>query len=297
MFTGAALLLCLGASGRHVAASTRHQGLGLAQEPKGPALPTGTSLAISYGAGDPFRHEVGGGLTFYASGTIDTGTRTLPVSLEGRLFVPRNFASLMPLPLVIVGHGNHGRLEDSGWYIGQLDASGLPPSVCVVPSLTHGQNGGEPAGWPGASEENGWRMLVGAVAAVNVPGLVNVNKIVGFGYSLGAAANIAMMSLAEQYPPFRLIRGGASMGVGVYEGVFSWPQPLQVRGIRAPQVVINGQLDQYINHTQAMQLVNSLVSRSISPSYLIEYPGVDHFSLPSLAQAWIDAATVLRGFM
>ena len=40
----------------------------------------------------------------------------------------------------------------------------------------------------------------------------------------------------------------------------------------------------------------SMVNRNIG-SLLVEYPGIDHFSLPSLGQAWADAAAVLRGFL
>jgi hypothetical protein len=256
-------------------------------------FPTGSSLSIQYLDGDPFMHDVGGGLRFLATGNIDTGTKNLPVYLEGRIFVPPDFQNHVPMRLIVIGHGNHGSLDDTGWYVKQLERNGLPPSACVAPSLSHGSSGGQPYGYPGASEENAWRMMIGAAAAANIPGLVDVNRIAGCGYSLGAAANVGTMCMAGQWGLFRHFRGGASMGVGVSDGVHSWPQSWQVLGITAPQVIINGQYDQYINHSQSMALVNSLVGRNIRPTYLIEYPGIDHFALPSLGQAWADAATAL----
>jgi hypothetical protein len=257
-----------------------------------PLLPAATSILYTYGNGDPFLHDGGGGLKFYVNGQIDTGTEIIPLAFEGRIFLPPSWRSLMPMRLVVIGHGNHGVIDDVGWYVKMLERNGMPDSAYVAPTLTHGTSGGSPWGHGGASDANGWRMLLAAGAAAQFPGLIDTNRVVGFGYSLGAAANVGTMCMAGKWGVFSVFRGGASMGVGIWDGVWDWPQTSQAQGIVAPQYLLNAQYDQYIRTWMALALTSSLTSRNISAS-LREYQGIDHFTLPSLPQAWADAANAL----
>jgi hypothetical protein len=271
-------------------------GLGTVAKNPVSLLPTGSSLTISYPGGDPTSREFGDGLDFYASGLLDLGTQTMPIAFPGKIFVPPNYASLMPMPLIVIGQGNHGTLRDAAWYVWKLESNGLEGCAFVMPALTHGTNPGLPSGNPGACDENAWRMLIGAMAVFQFPGVVDPHRVLGFGYSLGAAANIATLGMAARHDAFKIFRGGASMAAGVWEGNNAWPQPSTVEGILAPHVLVIGTLDQYINHNQAAAVTNSLLRRNI-PAVLKEYPGIDHFALPALNQSWYDMATSLRLLM